>query len=57
MKGAVELCLVCTPLEEIERRLQTEVFVTRFEAAQGSCPVGTRSLLYLERFACAEVTW
>ncbi len=35
LKEAVELFLECAPPEEIERRLHTEVFVTRFEAAHG----------------------
>jgi len=35
LKEAVELFLECADPEEIERRLHTEVFVTRFEAAHG----------------------
>ena len=35
LKEAVELFLECADQEEIKRRLHTEVFVTRFEAAHG----------------------
>ncbi len=35
LKEAVELFLECADPEEIKRRLHTEVFVTRFEAAHG----------------------
>lgn len=35
LKNAVELFLECADHEEIKRRLHTEVFVTRFEAAHG----------------------
>ena len=35
LKEAVELFLECADPAEIERRLHTEVFVTRFEAAHG----------------------
>lgn len=35
LKEAVELFLECADPTEIERRLHTEVFVTRFEAARG----------------------
>lgn len=35
LKEAVELFLACADSEEIKRRLHTEVFVTRFEAAHG----------------------
>lgn len=35
LKEAVELFLECADPTEIERRLHTEVFVTRFEAACG----------------------
>ncbi len=35
LKEAVELFLECADPEEIERRLHTEVFVTRFEASNG----------------------
>lgn len=35
LKDAVELFLECADAEEIKRRLHTEVFVTRFEAAHG----------------------
>ncbi|MCS6292980.1 MAG: type II toxin-antitoxin system HicB family antitoxin [Nitrospira sp.] len=35
LKEAVELFLECADPTEIERRLHTEVFVTRFEAAHG----------------------
>jgi predicted RNase H-like HicB family nuclease len=33
LKEAVELLLECAPKEEIERRYQPQVFITRFEAA------------------------
>ncbi len=33
LKEAVELFLECADPEEVKRRLHTEVFVTRFEAA------------------------
>jgi predicted RNase H-like HicB family nuclease len=33
LKDAVELFLECADQEEIKRRLHTEIFVTRFEAA------------------------
>lgn len=35
LKEAVELFLECADAEEIKRRLHTQVFVTRFEAAHG----------------------
>ena len=35
LKEAVELFLECADPAEIERRLHTQVFVTRFEAAHG----------------------
>lgn len=35
LKEAVELFLECADPEEIRRRLHTEIFVTRFEAAHG----------------------
>jgi predicted RNase H-like HicB family nuclease len=35
LKEAVELFLECADPEEVRRRLHTEVFVTRFEAAGG----------------------
>ncbi len=35
LKEAVELFLECADSEEIKRRLHTQVFVTRFEAAHG----------------------
>ena len=35
LKEAVELFLECVDSEEIKRRLHTQVFVTRFEAAHG----------------------
>jgi predicted RNase H-like HicB family nuclease len=35
LKEAVELFLECADPTEIKRRLHTEVFVTRFEAARG----------------------
>lgn len=35
LKEAVELFLECADLEEVQRRLHTEIFVTRFEATQG----------------------
>jgi predicted RNase H-like HicB family nuclease len=35
LKEAVELFLECADQDEIKRRLHTEVFVTRFEAAHG----------------------
>jgi predicted RNase H-like HicB family nuclease len=35
LKEAVELFLECADPREIQRRLHTEVFVTRFEAAHG----------------------
>ncbi len=35
LKEAVELFLECADSEEVKRRLHTEVFVTRFEAAHG----------------------
>ena len=35
LKEAVELFLECADPQEIERRLHTEVFVTRFEAVHG----------------------
>lgn len=35
LKEAVELFLECADAEEIKRRLHTEVFITRFEAAHG----------------------
>ena len=35
LKETVELFLECADSEEIKRRLHTQVFVTRFEAAHG----------------------
>ena len=35
LKEADELFLVCADAQEINRRLHTEVFVTRFEATRG----------------------
>ena len=35
LKEAVELFLECADSDEVERRLHTQVFVTRFEAAHG----------------------
>ena len=35
LKEAVELFLECADSKEIKRRLHTQVFVTRFEAAHG----------------------
>jgi predicted RNase H-like HicB family nuclease len=35
LKEAVELFLECADPEEINRRLHTDVFVTRFEATHG----------------------
>jgi len=35
LKEAVELFLECADPTEVERRLHTQVFITRFEAAQG----------------------
>lgn len=35
LKEAVELFLECADPDEVERRLHTQVFVTRFEAAHG----------------------
>lgn len=35
LKEAVELFLECADPAEVERRLHTQVFVTRFEAAHG----------------------
>jgi predicted RNase H-like HicB family nuclease len=35
LKDAVELFLECADQDEIKRRLHTEIFVTRFEAAHG----------------------
>ena len=35
LKEAVELFLECADPEEVQRRLHTEVFVTRFEATHG----------------------
>ena len=35
LKEAVELFLECADPEEVQRRLHTEIFVTRFEATQG----------------------
>jgi predicted RNase H-like HicB family nuclease len=35
LKEAVELFLECADPEEVKRRLHTEIFVTRFEAAHG----------------------
>jgi len=35
LKEAVELFLECADPDEVKRRLHTEVFVTRFEAANG----------------------
>lgn len=35
LKEAVELFLECADPVEVERRLHTQVFVTRFEAAHG----------------------
>ena len=35
LKEAVELFLECADPEEIKERLHTEIFVTRFEAANG----------------------
>ena len=35
LKEAVKLFLECADPEEVQRRLHTEVFVTRFEAAHG----------------------
>ncbi len=35
LKEAVTLFLECAEPEEVKRRLHTEIFVTRFEAAHG----------------------
>ena len=35
LKEAVELFLECADPTEVERRLHTQVFITRFEAAHG----------------------
>ena len=35
LKEAVELFLECADPEEVQRRLHTEIFVTRFEATHG----------------------
>ncbi|MCX5724994.1 MAG: type II toxin-antitoxin system HicB family antitoxin [Nitrospirae bacterium] len=35
LKEAVELFLECADPEEVQRRVHTEVFVTRFEATHG----------------------
>ena len=35
LKEAVELFLECADPSEIQRRLHTEIFITRFEAARG----------------------
>jgi predicted RNase H-like HicB family nuclease len=35
LKEAVELFLACADSSEVQRRLHTEVFVTRFEAIHG----------------------
>ncbi len=35
LKEAVEVFLECADAKEIKRRLHTEVFITRFEAAHG----------------------
>ncbi len=35
LKEAVELFLQCADAEEIQQRLHSEVYVTRFEAAHG----------------------
>ena len=35
LREAVELFLECADAEEIKRRLHSEVFITRFEAAHG----------------------
>lgn len=35
LKEAVELFLECADPAEVERRLHTQIFVTRFEAAHG----------------------
>ena len=35
LKEAVELFLECADAQEIKRRLHTEVFITRFDAAHG----------------------
>lgn len=35
LREAVELFLECADPEEIKRRLHTEIYVTRFEAAHG----------------------
>ena len=35
LKEAVELFLECADPSEIKRRLHTEIFITRFEAARG----------------------
>lgn len=35
LKEAVELFLACADSTEVERRLHSQVFVTRFEAAHG----------------------
>ena len=35
LKEAVELFLECADPQEVKRRLHSEVFVTRFEAAHG----------------------
>jgi predicted RNase H-like HicB family nuclease len=35
LKEAVELFLECADLEEVQHRVHTEVFVTRFDAAHG----------------------
>lgn len=35
LKEAVELFLECVDPVEVERRLHTQVFITRFEAAHG----------------------
>jgi len=35
LREAVELFLECADAEEIKRRLHSEIFITRFEAAHG----------------------
>ena len=41
LKEAVELFLECAEPEEIEQRLRGEIFVTRFDVANGFPPIGS----------------
>ena len=45
LKEAVELFLECADPSEIQRRLHTEIFVTRFEAARGQISSDAREVI------------